>query len=202
MASLMIATYSGRSTWEFLESSRNAADSSVSARISHLSAYAMLGKVAVQPPPPPPPAPARFSVTDATLSASTVRIGETITVSTRVSNTGGSGGTYEVVFRVNGTVEATRTVSLPAGSDAAVVFNTTRSAAGTYSFDVNGNAGSFTVQAPPPPSAPPPALETQAAAEAPGRSTTASVVLIAGIAGAALVICGGILIVRRLRRQV
>ena len=50
-------------------------------------------------------------------------------------------------MKVNGAVENTKQVTLGAGSSTSVVFSVVKNVASSYSVDVNGVTGSFTVNA-------------------------------------------------------
>jgi len=93
-----------------------------------------------------------------------VDIGETVTISVLVANTGEEEGSYTVTLKVNGVVEETREITLAGGASETATFTTAEDEAGTYSVAVDGLTGSFTVRevvvAPPvvPPPAPPPGI--------------------------------------------
>jgi uncharacterized protein YfaS (alpha-2-macroglobulin family) len=72
--------------------------------------------------------------------------GEAVTVSTRVSNNGESDGDYEVVLKVNGIVERTKTVTIKAGNSETVTFTISRDNPGDYEIEINGNKAVYTVQ--------------------------------------------------------
>ena len=112
--------------------------------------FATLGK---------PPA-AAFTTSNLIISPSEVDVGEAVTISVSIINAGNAAGSYEVTLKINGVVEATEEVTLSAGTSQEVTFTTARDVAGTYTVDVDGLSGSFTVKEkpapPPPPSAPTP----------------------------------------------
>jgi len=102
---------------------------------------------------------AAFTVSQLSISPAEVDIAETVTISAVVTNTGTAAGSYEVTLKIKGVVEATKEVTLKAGASEEVTFTTAKDVAGSYSVDVNGLSGSFTVKekpAPPPPPPPPP----------------------------------------------
>jgi len=76
---------------------------------------------------------AAFATSNLSISPSEVDIGETVTISVLVRNTGDASGSYQVTLKIDGKVEATREVTLDAG-------------AATYSVDINGLTGSFNVR--------------------------------------------------------
>ena len=99
-----------------------------------------------------PPAPAAFSVSGLSVLPAEVELGETITVSMVVANTGGEAGSYTAVLKINGGKEEEKTVTIAAGSSQTVSFRVTREEAGSCTVTVDGLSGSFTVVAPPAPS--------------------------------------------------
>ena len=111
-----------------------------------------------------PPA-AAFACSDLSISLSEVNIGETVTISVLIANTGDAAGSYRVTLKINGTVEATKDVTLNAGGSEEVTFTIAKDVAGSYSVDLDGLSGSFMVKekptapalpAPSPPSPPSP----------------------------------------------
>jgi parallel beta-helix repeat protein len=68
-----------------------------------------------------------------------------VTVLTNVVNTGDEGGNYNLVLKINGRVEQTRMVSVGPQGTQPVKFTVTKSQPGTYTVDIAGQKGSFTV---------------------------------------------------------
>ena len=101
------------------------------------------------------PAPAAFSLSDLKVSPAKAEIGSTITISALVENTGEKEGTCRVTLKIDGVVEATKEVTVGAGESETVTFTTSKNVAGSYSVDVNGLSGSFTVKEKPAPATPP-----------------------------------------------
>ena len=94
-----------------------------------------------------PPAPAAFSVLNLAVSPRLeVEPGETVTITVLVANTGGESGSYTVVLKIDGVKETEERVTIAAGSSQTVTFSVTKDVAGTYSVDVSGLTGSFTVK--------------------------------------------------------
>jgi len=107
-----------------------------------------------------PPA-AVFIASNLIISPSEVNIGEAITISILISNAGDAAGSYTVTLKINGVVEATKEVTLSAGTSQEVTFTAVKDVAGTYAVDVNGLSGSFIVrEKPAPPSPVPPPAPT------------------------------------------
>jgi hypothetical protein len=93
------------------------------------------------------------------ISPSEVNIGEEVTISVSVNNTGNATGSCEVTLKINGVVEAAMKVTLDAGASEEVTFTTAKDVAGTYSVAVDGVSGSFTVKEKPTLPPPPPEKE-------------------------------------------
>ncbi len=115
------------------------------------------------PPPettePPAPKPAAFSLSSLILSPNEVAPGESVTISVQVANTGEVAGNYELVLKIDGVVEASKQITVNAGTSQKVTFTVSKDVAKTYSLDINGLSGTFVVreeaQSPPAPPAPP-----------------------------------------------
>ena len=150
---LVIAYYDQKAgKWVNLEGTVDPGRNTITASISHFTAFAKLGYEV--------PEPAAFTPSSLVISPTEVDIGQAVNVSLSVANTGGMAGSYEVTLKIDGEVEATEEVTVGAGASEAVTFTTSRDVAGSYSVDVNGLSGSFTVKekpAPAPPAPPPPA---------------------------------------------
>jgi len=99
-------------------------------------------------PPPPPPAPAAFTASALTISPTEVDVGETVTISIQVANTGDVTGSYEVTLKVDNVVVATKDVTLAGGASQKVTFTAAKDKAGTYTVNVDGLSGTFAVKPP------------------------------------------------------
>ncbi|GAI28495.1 unnamed protein product, partial [marine sediment metagenome] len=113
------------------------------AEVSHLTTFTIIGYQVTL-------APAAFTVSKLTISPAEVDIGQGVTISAIVTNTGGEAGTYEVALKIDGVVEATEEVTVSAGASKKVTFTASRDTAASYSVDVSGLSGLFTVKAAPP----------------------------------------------------
>ncbi len=147
-----------------------------------------------------------FAFTRLFISPGEVNIGETVTISATVTNSGNASGSYEVTLKINGEVEATKEVTLNAGASEEVTFTTAKDVPGSYSVDVQGLSGSFTVRekpAPPPPAPPPPAPAPPPAPSAPPapeeEAEPFNLPLIGGIIAGVVII--GLLIFLLVRRK-
>jgi hypothetical protein len=108
--------------------------------------------VSIAPPTPP----AAFTVSSLTISPSQVSVGEEVSISVTVKNTGDLEGTYMVTLKINGVVEDVKSVTVSDGSERLVTFTITKDVKGTYNVQVDGLTGSFTVSEAPPTPQPPP----------------------------------------------
>ncbi|MFH1003219.1 MAG: CARDB domain-containing protein, partial [Chloroflexota bacterium] len=86
-----------------------------------------------------------FSVGGLSISPTSVRSGQRVTISALVTNSGDAAGSYEVVLKINGVTEGTQEIALDAGQSQEVTFTTQKDTPGSYAVDVNGANGSFQV---------------------------------------------------------
>jgi hypothetical protein len=94
-----------------------------------------------------------FLVSGLHVSPATVTSGQVVTIVVTVENVGSDPGMYTLTLRIDGTAEQTEKLSLTPGQSRAVQWTASRAQEKTYSVDVNGLTGSFTVSTPSPPSA-------------------------------------------------
>jgi len=162
--------------WLVLSSGVDIVRHTISTRVDHLSTFAIIAPLYV-------PTPAAFTTSALDISPLEADIGEAVTVSVLVTNTGELEGSYSLNLTINGTVVETSEITMASGSQT-VTFSTAGDEVGSYSVEINGLEGSFTVR------------------EAPVLSTGLSSVVtwtIAGLAIAALVILVAVIIVRMRR---
>ena len=144
---LVIAYYDEvNEEWVWVPCEVDTENNIITASVAHFTTFAIIAVPAELPLPPPPPAPAAFSVSYLSVSQLEVEPGETVTITVLVANTGGESGSYTVVLKIDGVKEAEETVTIAAGESQAVSFSVTKEEAGSYSVDVSGLTGSFTVQ--------------------------------------------------------
>jgi len=160
---LFIATWDEEiDEWVNLVSTVDPVTHTVSAPVSHFTAFAAIASTR----------PAAFTTSDLTVSPAEVDIGESVSISVTVTNTGDLIGSYEVTLKINNVVVETKQASLAGLTSQRVTFTTTGDVDGSYTVNVNGLSGTFTVKpAPAPTPAPPPAPAE--AAEAPPPPTPA-----------------------------
>jgi len=132
--------------WVEIECVVDTENNVITASVSHFTTFAIIGAIT----PPLPPVPAVFSLSNLRIEPAEVEIGEAITITVSVANTGGTKGSYEVVLKINEVVVEKKTVTVAAGSSEIIPFSVTREEAGSYSVTVDGLSASFTVIAPAP----------------------------------------------------
>ncbi|HEY79055.1 MAG TPA: hypothetical protein G4O09_08090, partial [Dehalococcoidia bacterium] len=99
--------------------------------------------------------PATFSVTSLAIDPAEADIGQAVVVNVIVANTGDGAGKYQAKLMVDGTVVATKEVTIAGHTDMTVTFSLTQDAAGTYSVSIDGQSVSLVVKAAPAPPGPP-----------------------------------------------
>lgn len=97
------------------------------------------------------PASAAFNVTAVTLSDPEITVGDTVTVTATVANTGDAGGTYSADLAVNGSVKESTSIDVNAGETETVNFTPSFDTAGDYAISVgDGPTKTLTVVEPEP----------------------------------------------------
>jgi len=119
------------------------------------------GSFTVVAPSVTPETPAKFSLSKLTVTPTEVESNEPVTVTVSVANTGGTEGSYRLVLKINNVKEAEQSVTVDAGKSKVITFTVSKQVAGSYSVEINGLTGSFTVveAAPPTTSVTPPGPE-------------------------------------------
>lgn len=101
------------------------------------------------------PLEANFVLADLFVLPAEVDPGEEVTILATVSNDGGGEGNYTVRLKINGSEVDSQELSLAAGASQTVSFTVSEESSGSYSVELDGLQGSFTVtEAPPPPPSP------------------------------------------------
>ena len=95
--------------------------------------------------PPRPLNPAQMSVQYVSVNPQQSHANQPVLITTNVVNTGDEAGNLNVTLKINGQVEQTRTVSVGPQGTQPVKFTTTKAQPGTYTVDIGGQKGSFTV---------------------------------------------------------
>jgi len=135
--------------WVELDCVVDTENNTITASIKHFTTFAIIAIPAKLPLTLGVvlPAPAALIPHSLSISLAEVNIGDEVTVSLFVTNTGGKSGSYKVTLKINGVVEATKEVKVSAGFSKEVTFTISKDIAGTYSVTVNGLTDSFTVKA-------------------------------------------------------
>jgi hypothetical protein len=89
--------------------------------------------------------PPQMSVQYLSVNPQQATANQPVTISTNVVNTGDQGGNLNIALKINGQVEQTRMVSVGPQASQPVKFTITKSEPGTYSVDIGGQTGSFTI---------------------------------------------------------
>ena len=94
------------------------------------------------------PAAASFTVSNLSLSPNLLNPGQNVTITAKVTNTGGTEGSYTATLKINGAAQATKEVTLAAGASTTVSFVVEAGdAAGDYAVEIGGQSTTFTVTA-------------------------------------------------------
>ncbi|MFC2044202.1 hypothetical protein ACFLT8_03285, partial [Chloroflexota bacterium] len=147
---LYITCWDG-SQWLALPSMVDTGANTVSAKISHFTQFALLGKLppeqnSIPPLAPHAAEPARFAVSTLSIVPGKVEPAQVLTVSVVVTNIGGSRGEYTIVLKINGSEESRRRLMFDPDLGLEVGFSIAENLTGTYEVDVNGLVGSFVVK--------------------------------------------------------
>jgi uncharacterized membrane protein len=90
--------------------------------------------------------PADFQISDLKVTPNEVEADEEVTVSVKVTNVGGQSGSYILQLIINETVEDTKSVALEKGDSTTTEFKVAKQTQGTYTIEVDGLVGGFTVK--------------------------------------------------------
>ena len=131
--------------WIELETVVDTVNNTVTTYVTHFSTFAVLVATA----------PASFQISNLTVMPDEVGIGEDVTISVLVENTGDLPGSYILGLMINSEVVDTKEVSLDGHGSVTVSFTISEDSGGTYAISINGLTGRFTVTAPPPTPEPP-----------------------------------------------
>ncbi len=121
-------------------------NNTITASIEHFTTFAIMGMVASVPESEPEVADAVFRTSKLDIFPGEVDIGQMITISVQVTNTGNIGGTYQVTLEIDSKVVETQEVTLAGGASDTVTFRISEDVASTYSVNIDGLSGSFVVK--------------------------------------------------------
>jgi len=125
--------------WVNLESVTDSEANTIMALVSHLTTFAIIA-------PPPPPAPATFTTDSFDINPVEVDIGELVTISALVTNTGEQEGNHTITLKINGVIAETKEITLAGGVGETMTFTKSQDEAGTYLVAINELTGSFVVK--------------------------------------------------------
>lgn len=117
--------------------------------LSHLSLYAVIAETGESPAVPI--LPARFLVNSLHVRPRQVEVGDTVTITGDVVNTGGKEGVYNLPVRVSGLLQTVQKITLKQGEREEFSFSVKPDRPGTYQVEVGGRTASFVVEAAAPP---------------------------------------------------
>jgi hypothetical protein len=106
--------------------------------VGHFSLFAVLAELQE-------PAPAKFEVSNLTISLSQAQPNQEVNISLNVTNIGGKSGDYNLELKVDGTVKSTTQVTVAAGTSQIANFTITSDTAGKHQIEVAGLSGEFEV---------------------------------------------------------
>ena len=118
----------------------------ITAKVSHFTAFTILAYTR----------PAAFIASDLSITPAEVGIGEEVTITALITNTGDLSGTHEVTLKIDNVVVASKQLTLIGGASLEETFTTVKEIAGNYTVSVNGLTGTFAVKAAPEPITPEP----------------------------------------------
>jgi hypothetical protein len=107
----------------------------ITAEVSHFTAFTTLSSTR----------PAAFTASDLTITPQEAEIGQMVTISVTVSNSGDLSDDYQVTLEINDTAIETRTVAVAGGDSQSVSFQVAKDTTGTYQVAIDGLSGSFVV---------------------------------------------------------
>jgi hypothetical protein len=149
------------------DSSVDSRTNTVSGKITHFTKFTIIGPPpsAIQDKPDQisstPPGtgtytlPPKFEIPELmSITPGSATIGEEIKVSILVTNTGGRTGSYTLILKINDKEETRKELTIRPTENETATFTVEKEREGTYSVEINGVKGQFTVIAPPPPVTP------------------------------------------------
>jgi hypothetical protein len=128
--------------WVMIDSAKvtiDPATNSIRVEISHFTVFSVMAFTA----------PAEFTISNLSISPTTIEIAEQATIKAVIANSGDLPGTTECTLKINGAVYGTERVTLAGHESTTVSFATVQGKPGSYTVDMNGLSGSFTVKAVP-----------------------------------------------------
>jgi dienelactone hydrolase len=87
-----------------------------------------------------------FELSSLTINPGVVDVGEEVSASIEVANTGEKAGSYTIILKIDEAVEDEKLVTLGPDESVTVSFEVPATEEGTYSVDINGLSGSYDVE--------------------------------------------------------
>jgi len=94
------------------------------------------------------PSEAEFTITSCSVAPKEVMLGESVTITAVVENTGGTEGVYHAVLLVDRVETESKNISVAAGGEETLSFSVTRESAGFYQIELEQFKDTFRVLAP------------------------------------------------------
>ena len=151
-STILVTSYEPEHGWTELEPAYSdvAQGNEITVLISHTSIFAILAKIVPVPPP------VEFNLSELVINPAQTEVGEPVTISVTVQNTGQLEGSYTLNLEIDGETEQSQEIILAAGESRQISFTVIKDEPGTYTIALDSLAGEFTVLAPAsfPPSVP------------------------------------------------
>ena len=132
--------------WIELDCVVDTENNTITASIEHFTTFAIIGVVTAAPESEPEVPVAVFRISELDISPSEVDIGQMITISVLVINSGNLEDTYQVTLEIDNKVVKAQEVTLAGGASGTVTFKISEDVAGIYSVNIDGLSGSFVVK--------------------------------------------------------
>ncbi len=91
------------------------------------------------------PSTGNYTISNLSISPTSVKSGELVTITADITNSSGTTGNYKVTVVVNGVNEIEQALSLGPGKTQKLIYTLTKENAGTYDVAINDRNGSFSV---------------------------------------------------------
>ncbi len=112
------------------------ATNTITAEISHFTIFSVMTHTA----------PAKFTISNLTISPNEIEIAEQATISAVIANSGDVSGSTKVTLKINGVTIGSQIIEIAGHESAEVSFLTVQGKSGSYQVDINGLSGTFTVK--------------------------------------------------------
>ncbi|MFC1931565.1 helix-turn-helix domain-containing protein [Chloroflexota bacterium] len=136
---LTVAWYDTSRGWVYFDAEDIIIDpdtNTITVKVDHFTNFAVMAMTS----------PAEFTVSNLMISPAQADIAQSVTVSADIANSGDLSGSYEVILKVNNEVESTQKLKMAGRTTEKVTFTVIKGAAGSYTVDINGQTGTFTVK--------------------------------------------------------